>query len=72
MFFNPCMMLNKFHMMLGRPLIDLDWLFHSFWQGLEVSEGVKKMIYNLLRCPLQLWDMLKYIYNNTKPELAGL
>jgi hypothetical protein len=30
------------------------------------------MIYNLLRCPSQLWDMLKYIYNNTKPELAGL
>ena len=29
------------------------------------------MIYNLLRCPAKLWDMLKEVYNNTKPELAG-
>lgn len=42
MFFNPCMMLNKFHMMLGRPLIDLDWLFHSFWQGMESFRGCEK------------------------------
>ena len=40
--FNPCMMLREFKTMLGRPLVDLGWLFHSFWQGMESSGECEK------------------------------
>ena len=37
-----------------------------------MTEPVKRLTYNLLQCPEELLDLLKDMYNDSKPEHAGL
>lgn len=32
---------------------------------------MRRLIYNLLRCPSGLWEALKICYSGSKPEHAG-
>ena len=38
----------------------------------RVKDDVRRLTYNLLRCPGKLLDMLGQMYECTKPEIAGL
>ena len=51
---------------------DLSALCQIVSEAWRVSDGTKRMIYNLLRCPPDLWLLLKRCYNETKPEHSGL
>ncbi|CAK9005798.1 Uncharacterized protein SCF082_LOCUS8747 [Durusdinium trenchii] len=41
-------------------------------QAWRISDPLRRLIYNLLRCPRELWEMLKDMYNNSKPEHAAM
>ncbi|CAK9033935.1 unnamed protein product [Durusdinium trenchii] len=42
---------------------------HRAWR---VSDPTRRLIYNLLRSPVGLWDALKICYNESKPQDAAL
>ena len=42
-----------------------------FTQAWRVSDPTRRLIYNLLRSPVGLWDALKICYNESKPQDAG-
>ena len=44
----------------------------SFVEAWRISDPLRRLIYNLLRCPRELWEMLKDMYNNSKPEHAAI
>ena len=60
--------------------------FFKFWNGIaqcsvniitknpenwRVKDDLRRLTYNLLRCPAQLLDIIGQMYENTKPEAAG-
>lgn len=45
------------------------WLNPENWR---VKDDVRRLTYNLLRCPPKLLDMIAHMYEFTKPEIAGL
>ena len=38
----------------------------------RVKDDVRRLTYNLMRCPAELMDLLGQMYEHTKPEIAGL
>ncbi|CAL1152588.1 unnamed protein product [Cladocopium goreaui] len=40
--------------------------------GWRVTDSMRRLIYNLLRCPSGLWEALKICYSESKPEHAAM
>ena len=40
-------------------------------KGWRVTDSMRRLIYNLLRCPSGLWEALEICYSESKPEHAG-